>query len=108
MNDRQNNRVQVFTLEGRFVKEGFIYRDTRSNFGTSFSLAFSADKDQRFLYVADLANFRVEVLDRQSLISSQRLRSATPGLIRASFCACTCWLRTPRATSTPRKPTEGK
>jgi hypothetical protein len=67
VNDRQNNRVQVFTLEGRFVKEGFIYRDTRSNFGTSFSLAFSADKDQRFLYVADLANFRVEVLDRQSL-----------------------------------------
>lgn len=67
VNDRQNNRVQVFTLEGKFVKEGFIARNTRSDFGTSFSSAFSADKDQRFLYVADLANFRVAVLDRQTL-----------------------------------------
>ena len=67
VNDRQNNRVQVFTLDGKFVKEAFIYRDTRSNFGTSFSLALSADTDQRFLYGADLANFRVEVLDRKTL-----------------------------------------
>jgi len=67
VNDRQNNRVQVFTIEGKFVKEVFVYRDTKSNFGTSFSLAFSADKEQRFLYVADLANFRVDVLDRKTL-----------------------------------------
>ena len=67
VNDRQNNRVQVFTLDGKFVKEAFIARDTRSNFGTSFSSAFSADNDQRFLYVADLANFHVTVLDRQTL-----------------------------------------
>ncbi len=67
VNDRQNNRVQVFDTQGKFIKEAFIYRDTRSNFGTSFSLAFSADKEQRFVYVADLANFRVHVLDRQSM-----------------------------------------
>ena len=67
VNDRQNNRVQVFTLDGKFVKEVFIARETRSSFGTSFSSAFSADPAQKFLYVADLANFRVTVLDRQSL-----------------------------------------
>ena len=67
VNDRQNNRVQVFTLDGKYVNEVFIDRNTRSNFGTSFSSAFSADPDQRFLYVADLANFRVTVLERKTL-----------------------------------------
>ncbi|MGE4063586.1 MAG: hypothetical protein AB7E79_09475 [Rhodospirillaceae bacterium] len=67
VNDRQNNRVQVFDLQGKFLKETFILRNTRSNFGTSFSLALSADKEQRFVYVADLANFKVHVLDRQSM-----------------------------------------
>lgn len=67
VNDRQNNRIQVFTPEGKFVKEGFIARDTRNSFGTSFSSAFSADPAQRFLYVADLPNYKVHVLDRQTL-----------------------------------------
>ena len=67
VNDRQNNRVQVFDLQGKFIKETFILRNTRSSFGTSFSLALSADKEQRFVYVADLANFKVHVLDRSSM-----------------------------------------
>ncbi len=67
VNDRQNNRVQVFTLEGKYLNEVFIDRNTRSSFGTSFSSAFSADPEQRFLYVADLANFRVTVLERKTL-----------------------------------------
>ncbi len=67
VNDRQNNRVQVFDLSGKYLNEVFIDRNTRSNFGTSFSSAFSADPEQRFLYVADLANFRVAVLERKTL-----------------------------------------
>ena len=67
VSDRQNNRIQVFTLEGKFVKEGFIQRGTRNVRGTSYSTAFSADPEQRFLYDADLANFKVRVLDRQTL-----------------------------------------
>ncbi len=67
VNDRQNNRVQVFDLQGKYLNEVFIDRDTKSNFGTSFSSAFSADPEQRFLYVADLANFRVTVLERKTL-----------------------------------------
>ena len=57
----------MFDLQGKFIKEAFILRNTRSNFGTSFSLAFSADKEQKFVYVADLANFKVHVLDRHSM-----------------------------------------
>ena len=67
VSDRQNNRIQVFTLDGKFVKEAFIHRDTRSISGTAYSAAFSADKEQKFLYDADLANFKVRVLDRQTL-----------------------------------------
>jgi DNA-binding beta-propeller fold protein YncE len=67
VNDRQNNRVQVFNTQGKFLKEVFILRDTKSSFGTSFSLALSSDKEQKFVYVADLANFRVHVLDRKSM-----------------------------------------
>ena len=67
VSDRQNNRIQVFTLDGKFLKEAFIHRDTRSVSGTSYSLAFSADPEQRFLYDADAANFKIRVLDRQTL-----------------------------------------
>lgn len=67
VNDRQNNRVQVFDLSGKFIKEVFVLRNTRSTFGTSFSLALSADKEQKFVYVADLANFKVHVFDRASM-----------------------------------------
>ncbi len=67
VSDRQNNRIQVFTLEGKFVKEAFIQRGTRNVRGTAYSSAFSADPEQRFLYDADLANFKVRVLDRQTM-----------------------------------------
>jgi hypothetical protein len=64
--DRANNRVQVFTLEGRFEREVFIERSTRL-LGTAFSIAFSEDVAQRWVYVADAGNGRVHILDRQTL-----------------------------------------
>ena len=67
VSDRQNNRIQVFTLEGKFIQEAFIHRDTRSISGTAYSAAFSADPAQKFLYDADLANFKVRVFDRKTL-----------------------------------------
>ena len=46
----------------------FIARDTRNpGQGTAYSSAFSPDKEQRFLYDDDLANFKVRVLDRRTL-----------------------------------------
>lgn len=64
--DRRNNRVQVFTTAGKFIKEGFIARETK-NVGTAFAIAFSPDPEQRFLYVPDASNGVVHILDRQSL-----------------------------------------
>jgi DNA-binding beta-propeller fold protein YncE len=67
VSDRVNNRIQVFTLEGTFIKEGFIARGTLDSRGTAFAVAFSPDKDQKFLIVPDGANDKVRVLDRQTL-----------------------------------------
>jgi DNA-binding beta-propeller fold protein YncE len=67
VSDRVNNRIQVFTVDGRFVKEGFIARGTLDSRGTAFAVAFSPDKEQRFLIVPDGANDKVRILDRQTL-----------------------------------------
>jgi DNA-binding beta-propeller fold protein YncE len=67
VSDRVNNRIQVFTLDGTFVKEGFIARSTLDSRGTAFAVAFSPDREQRFLIVPDGANDKVRILDRQTL-----------------------------------------
>jgi len=64
--DRANNRVQSFRLDGTFLKEGFVRRESRGT-GTAFGVALSADPEQRFLYVADGSNERIAILDRASL-----------------------------------------
>jgi DNA-binding beta-propeller fold protein YncE len=65
--DRDHNRIQVFRPDGTFVKEGFIERNTHGEFGTAFDVAFSPDKQQKFLYVPDGSNVKVQILDRQTL-----------------------------------------
>jgi DNA-binding beta-propeller fold protein YncE len=65
--DRNNNRIQIFSLEGKFQREVFIARDTSTSNGTVYSLAFSVDPAQRFLYVADAGNGRVRILNRQTM-----------------------------------------
>jgi DNA-binding beta-propeller fold protein YncE len=64
--DRANDRVQVFKKDGTFVKEGFIAQRTLLA-GSASGLAFSADPQQRFLYVIDGANHHVWILLRDSL-----------------------------------------
>ena len=65
--DRLNRRIQVFTIEGKFVKEAFVRRSSPEAAGTVSSLAFSAGADQPYLYVADQAEDVILVLDRQTL-----------------------------------------
>ena len=65
--DRNNNRIQIFSLDGKFIKEVFIARDTSTSNGTVYSLAFSVDAAQRFLYVADAGNGRIRILNRQTM-----------------------------------------
>ncbi|MSV35940.1 MAG: hypothetical protein EXQ47_10140 [Bryobacterales bacterium] len=64
--DRANRRVQVFTLEGKYVTQVFINRTVPSQ-GTAAGLAFSPDAQQRFLYVSDLGNSHMAVLNRKTL-----------------------------------------
>ncbi len=64
--DRPNRRVQVFTPEGKYVTQVFINR-TGPSAQSAAGVAFSPDKDQQFLYVADYGNSHIAVLDRKSL-----------------------------------------
>ena len=64
--DRMNNRMQVFTIDGKFQREIFIERKTKL-LGTSFSVAFSPDAAQQYLYLADAGNGKVHIYDRKSL-----------------------------------------
>jgi DNA-binding beta-propeller fold protein YncE len=64
--DRPNDRVQVFTSEGKFVSEHFIHKDTLAD-GSVWDIAFSKDPQQQFLYMADGANEHVRIFDRKSM-----------------------------------------
>lgn len=50
--DRVNNRIQVFTKEGKFAKEIFMRKETIGQ-GSAYDLAFSHDESQTYLLVAD-------------------------------------------------------
>ena len=64
--DRVNDRVQVFTPEGKFLKEKFYEKETLGS-GSAWDLAFSRDPEQKFMYLADGENDRVHIIDRQSM-----------------------------------------
>lgn len=63
--DRVNNRVQVFTTDGTFVKQGEIAPGTKG--GAAYGIAFSRDEDQTYAYVVDGMNEKVWILDRESM-----------------------------------------
>lgn len=71
MSDRGGKRVQVFTLEGKFVAQAFVDRWCEAphcgNGQTVASTAFSHDPQQRFLYVASRSPARIWILDRKTL-----------------------------------------
>jgi hypothetical protein len=64
--DRSNRRVQVFTPDGKYMTQVFINRAGPSN-SSAAGLGFSPDAQQQFLYVADLGNSHVVVLNRKTL-----------------------------------------
>jgi hypothetical protein len=71
--DRGGKRVQVFTTEGKYLAQAWIDRwclaagQGCGNGQTAASVAFSADPEQRFLYVASRSPARIWVLDRKTL-----------------------------------------
>ena len=64
--DRGADRIQVFRPDGTFVKEAQVAPLTVAS-GSTWDIAFSQDEDQEFIYVADGSNFKVHILDRESL-----------------------------------------
>jgi hypothetical protein len=62
--DRVNNRYQVFTKSGHFLREVLYERDTLGNGGV-WDIDLSPDRRQRHLYNADGENNRVAVFDRR-------------------------------------------
>jgi hypothetical protein len=80
--ERGQNRIEVFTTDGKFVKEFYVSPNTPGQrvtegcgglnntklppCGTTYKLAISRDAQQKFLYVADGTNNKVWILDRQS------------------------------------------
>ncbi len=84
--DRNNQRIQVFTLDGQYLEQGFIDRNESSDPGpaggrTVSGIAFSADEEQQFIYVADYSNSHVVVVERKTLevVDSFGTRSPRPG-----------------------------
>jgi DNA-binding beta-propeller fold protein YncE len=64
--DRVNDRIQVFTKDGKFVKETQVNKTTRGD-GSTWDIAFSKDAQQKYFYLADGANEKIHVFDRVSL-----------------------------------------
>ena len=63
--DRENKRVQVFTVDGKFLNQVFIARDMPKVSRTAGALVLSSDPAQRFLYV--VGGGQIAVLDRKTL-----------------------------------------
>lgn len=84
--DRNNQRIQVFTLDGKYVNQVFVNRNEsadRSPAGgrTVSGIALSSDREQRFIYVADYSNSHVAIVNRRTLevLGAFGARSPKPG-----------------------------
>jgi hypothetical protein len=62
--DRSNSRMQVFTKQGKFVKEFFVRPETLG-MGSVWQFAFSTDEDQKYLLLADGENNVIWTLRRE-------------------------------------------
>ena len=63
--DRAGDRIQVFTKDGKFLKEFFIANETLRG-GSAGSVDFSADPGQKYIFVADIVNNVVWELERDT------------------------------------------
>ena len=76
--DRVNRRIQVFTVNGKYVTQTFLNGSGPSN---PSGLAFSADPEQRFMYVAENETDHLVVVERKTLEVLYQFgkKSAIPG-----------------------------
>jgi hypothetical protein len=64
--DRMNDRLQVFTPEGKFVKEAFFAKRSLGE-GSVWDIAFSKDPQQKYLFLTDGRNQKVRIVLRDTL-----------------------------------------
>lgn len=64
--DRVNDRIQVFKPDGTFLKEQIFYPNTGGD-GSVWDIAFSTDAKQTYMYIADGANHKIHILNRETL-----------------------------------------
>ena len=64
--DRNNHRIQLFTRRGKYLRQLFVDRDLPSA-QTASGIAFSPDRNQRYMYVSDWGNGRLLIYDRMKL-----------------------------------------
>lgn len=64
--DRGSNRIQVFRPDGTFVREAVVAPQTLAQ-GSTWDISFSNDAEQKYIYLADGQNFKVYVMDRESM-----------------------------------------
>lgn len=60
--DRGGDRIQVFTKQGKFLKEFPVANNSGS--GTAGSLNFSPDPQQKYIFISDMMNSVVWILNR--------------------------------------------
>src|SRR5499433_724224 len=64
--DRTNDRLQWFTLEGKFIGEIQVQPESKGD-GSTWDVDFSKDPAQKYLYLADGRNQRIHIYDRKTM-----------------------------------------
>ena len=65
--DRINNRIQMFTRDGKFLKQVRLKNEGSAEVPVPAGFAFSSDSQQQFLYVVDSGPMRVVIFDRAAM-----------------------------------------
>jgi len=86
--DRQGNRLQVFDKMGNFKKSIWVKttEETPDSWGTAWWAAFSRDRAQKYLYVADGRNEQVHILDHET--GNELTKFGRPGHQIGEFTHC--------------------
>jgi DNA-binding beta-propeller fold protein YncE len=79
--DRINNRIQMFTTGGKFLKQVRVTTDGSGVVPVPAGFAFSPDRTQQFLYVVDSGLMRVVIFDRATMtqIGAFGMKGSKPG-----------------------------
>jgi 6-phosphogluconolactonase (cycloisomerase 2 family) len=73
--DRGGDRIQVFTKQGKFVKEIFVANNALER-GSAGSVSFSPDAKQQYIYVADIMDNVVWIVNRETGATAGRIGRA--------------------------------